>query len=136
MEFEHKPVLLNETIDNLHVKPEGTYVDGTLGGGGHAYEVAKRLSPQGRFIGIDQDADAIVLAYMGSGLDLDPTQRSEKSGNMGSYNANVVAAIDLMFGDGTFSGTLPVQIPEITEREDGSAAYSDQVLYERGFGLQ
>ncbi len=83
-----------------------------------------------------QDADAIVLAYMGSGLDLDPTQRTEKSGNMGSYNANVVAAIDLMFGDGTFSGTLPVQIPEITEREDGSAAYSGQVLYERGFGLQ
>lgn len=62
MEFEHKPVLLNETIDNLHVKPEGTYVDGTLGGGGHAYEVAKRLSPQGRFIGIDQDADAIWAA--------------------------------------------------------------------------
>ena len=62
MEFEHKLVLLNETIDNLHVKPEGTYVDGTLGGGGHAYEVAKRLSPQGRFIGIDQDADAIRAA--------------------------------------------------------------------------
>ncbi len=62
MEFEHKPVLLNETIENLRVKPEGTYVDGTLGGGGHAYEVAKRLSPQGRFIGIDQDADAIRAA--------------------------------------------------------------------------
>ena len=62
MEFEHKPVLLNETIDNLHVKPEGTYVDGTLGGGGHAYEVVRRLSPQGRFIGIDQDADAIRAA--------------------------------------------------------------------------
>lgn len=59
MEFKHKPVLLNETIDNLCIKPEGTYVDGTLGGGGHAYEVVKRLSPQGRFIGIDQDADAI-----------------------------------------------------------------------------
>ena len=59
MEFEHKPVLLKETIDNLHIRPEGTYVDGTLGGGGHAYEVVRRLSPQGRFIGIDQDADAI-----------------------------------------------------------------------------
>ncbi|MBR4720118.1 MAG: 16S rRNA (cytosine(1402)-N(4))-methyltransferase RsmH [Lachnospiraceae bacterium] len=62
MEFDHKPVLLNETIDNLCIKPEGTYVDGTLGGGGHAYEVVKRLSPQGRFIGIDQDADAIRAA--------------------------------------------------------------------------
>ena len=83
-----------------------------------------------------QDADAILLAYMGSGLDMDPTQRSDKSGNMGAYNANVVAAIDLMFGDGAFSGTLPVRIPKITEAEDGSIAYSDQVLYERGFGLK
>ena len=62
MEFKHKPVLLTETIDNLCIKPEGTYVDGTLGGGGHAYEVVRRLSPQGRFIGIDQDADAIRAA--------------------------------------------------------------------------
>ncbi|MCR5357128.1 MAG: 16S rRNA (cytosine(1402)-N(4))-methyltransferase RsmH [Lachnospiraceae bacterium] len=62
MEFKHKPVLLNETIENLCIKPEGTYVDGTLGGGGHAYEVLRRLSPQGRFIGIDQDADAIRAA--------------------------------------------------------------------------
>ncbi|MCR5604190.1 MAG: 16S rRNA (cytosine(1402)-N(4))-methyltransferase RsmH [Lachnospiraceae bacterium] len=62
MNFGHKPVLLNETIDNLCVKPEGTYVDGTLGGGGHSYEVARRLSPQGRLIGIDQDADAIRAA--------------------------------------------------------------------------
>lgn len=62
MEFKHRSVLLEETIENLHVKPEGTYVDGTLGGGGHAYEVLKRLSPQGRFIGIDQDADALLAA--------------------------------------------------------------------------
>ncbi|MBR5766390.1 MAG: 16S rRNA (cytosine(1402)-N(4))-methyltransferase RsmH, partial [Lachnospiraceae bacterium] len=62
MEFKHKPVMLKETVDNLCIKPEGTYVDGTLGGGGHAYEVVKRLSPQGRFIGIDQDADAIRAA--------------------------------------------------------------------------
>ena len=62
MEFKHRSVLLEETIENLRIKPEGTYVDGTLGGGGHAYEVLKRLSPQGRFIGIDQDADAILAA--------------------------------------------------------------------------
>jgi 16S rRNA (cytosine1402-N4)-methyltransferase len=62
LNFEHRPVLLNETIDNLCIKPGGTYVDGTLGGGGHAYEVVRRLSPQGRFIGIDQDADAIRAA--------------------------------------------------------------------------
>lgn len=61
MEFKHKTVLLEETIKGLQIKPEGTYVDGTLGGGGHAYEVVKRLT-SGRFIGIDQDAAAIEAA--------------------------------------------------------------------------
>lgn len=59
MEFEHISVLLNETIDALDIKENGIYVDGTLGGAGHAYEVCKRLGAEGRFIGIDQDADAI-----------------------------------------------------------------------------
>ena len=59
MEFKHKSVLLDETIENLNIKPDGIYVDGTLGGGGHSYQVAKRLSDKGRLIGIDQDADAI-----------------------------------------------------------------------------
>ncbi len=62
MEFKHKSVLLKETIENLNIKPDGVYVDGTLGGGGHAYEVCKRLSSKGRFIGIDQDEDAIKAA--------------------------------------------------------------------------
>lgn len=62
MEFEHYSVLLEETIKNLAIKPDGIYVDGTLGGGGHAYEVARRLSACGRLIGIDQDADAICAA--------------------------------------------------------------------------
>ena len=59
MEFSHKSVLLNETIDALKIKPDGIYVDGTLGGGGHSYEICKRLSDKGRLIGIDQDAAAI-----------------------------------------------------------------------------
>lgn len=62
MAFEHKSVLLEETIENLAVKPSGIYVDGTLGGGGHAYEVCRRLGEGGRLIGIDQDADAIRAA--------------------------------------------------------------------------
>ena len=62
MEFKHKSVLLEETIDGLNIKPEGIYVDGTLGGAGHASEVCRRLSAKGRFIGIDQDQDAIVAA--------------------------------------------------------------------------
>lgn len=62
MEFNHKSVLLQETIENLNIKPDGIYVDGTLGGAGHSYEIAKRLSGKGRLIGIDQDADAIAAA--------------------------------------------------------------------------
>ena len=62
MEFKHKSVLLNETIDGLNIKPDGIYVDGTLGGGGHAYEVCRRLGEKGSIIGIDQDAAAIEAA--------------------------------------------------------------------------
>lgn len=64
MNFEHKSVLLDETIENLNIKPDGIYVDGTLGGGGHSYEICKRLSDKGRLIGIDQDADAIKAASL------------------------------------------------------------------------
>ena len=62
MAFEHVSVLLHETVDGLNVRPDGTYVDATLGGGGHAFEVCSRLGDKGRFIGIDQDADAIKAA--------------------------------------------------------------------------
>lgn len=62
MAFKHKSVLLEETVDGLAIKPDGIYVDGTLGGGGHAFEVCSRLNEQGRFIGIDQDAAAIEAA--------------------------------------------------------------------------
>lgn len=62
MEFKHTSVLLEETIDNLHIKPNGIYVDGTLGGGGHSYQIASRLTGAGRLIGIDQDGDAIEAA--------------------------------------------------------------------------
>ena len=62
MEFKHKSVLLEETIEGFNIKPDGIYVDGTLGGAGHAREVCKKLSAKGRFIGIDQDQDAIIAA--------------------------------------------------------------------------
>lgn len=62
MIFKHKSVLLEETIASLNIRPDGIYVDGTLGGGGHAGEVLKRLGEGGRLIGIDQDADAIEAA--------------------------------------------------------------------------
>lgn len=62
MEFKHTSVLLQETIEQLMIKPEGIYLDGTLGGGGHAYHVAERLREKGRLVGIDQDDAAIEAA--------------------------------------------------------------------------
>ena len=59
MEFKHIPIMLNEVLEGLDIKPDGTYVDGTLGGAGHSSEIVKRLSDKGRLIGIDQDMDAI-----------------------------------------------------------------------------
>ena len=62
MEFKHKSVLLFETIDNLNIRPDGIYVDGTLGGGGHSFQILKNLGDGGRLIGIDQDEDALKAA--------------------------------------------------------------------------
>ena len=62
MEFSHYSVLLQETIDELHIRPDGIYVDGTLGGGGHAFQLCSRLNENGHFYGIDQDAAAIEAA--------------------------------------------------------------------------
>ena len=62
MEFKHTSVLLDETIENLNIRPDGVYMDGTLGGAGHSKEIAKRLGPDGHLIGIDQDGEAIITA--------------------------------------------------------------------------
>ncbi|MCD7738078.1 MAG: 16S rRNA (cytosine(1402)-N(4))-methyltransferase RsmH [Lachnospiraceae bacterium] len=62
MEFRHYSVLLQETIEQLNIQPEGVYVDGTLGGGGHAEQICARLSGKGHLYGFDQDGDAIAAA--------------------------------------------------------------------------
>ncbi len=62
MEFKHKPVLLQECIENLNINPDGIYVDGTLGGAGHSIEIAKKLSSKGLLIGIDRDEEALKAA--------------------------------------------------------------------------
>ena len=62
MEFKHTSVLLQETISQLKIRPDGIYVDGTLGGAGHSFEIAKRLTGGGQLVGIDQDKDAIAAA--------------------------------------------------------------------------
>lgn len=60
--FNHIPVLLNEVIEGLNIKKNGIYIDGTLGGAGHSLEICKKLSPQGRLIGIDRDVEALACA--------------------------------------------------------------------------
>ena len=62
MEFKHTSVLLQECIDGLNIRPDGLYIDGTLGGGGHSFEIAKRLTQGGVLIGIDQDEEALSAA--------------------------------------------------------------------------
>ena len=62
MEFKHIPVLLKETIEGLNIKPDGIYVDGTIGGAGHSKEIIKKLSPRGILIGIDKDEEALKAA--------------------------------------------------------------------------
>lgn len=69
MEFSHEPVLLEECMDGLNIRPDGIYVDGTLGGGGHSSQILKRLGEDGRLIGIDRDGDAIAAATARLGED-------------------------------------------------------------------
>ena len=62
MEFEHVPVLFEECMEHLNIKPDGIYADGTLGGGGHAFGIGQQLSEEGLLIGIDRDRDALEAA--------------------------------------------------------------------------
>ena len=93
MEFNHYPVMLNECINMLNIKQDGIYVDGTLGGAGHSFEIAKRLNENGRLIGIDQDEDAIETA----------TQRLYNFSNVTivkDNNKNIVHILDDLKIDG------------------------------------
>ena len=67
MEFVHKSILLDEVIENLNIREDGCYVDGTLGGAGHSYQICTHLGEKGRLVGIDQDADAIQAANIPKG---------------------------------------------------------------------
>ena len=82
-----------------------------------------------------QDADAIVLAYMGPGLNVDPTKDKVSDSGMSAQNANIAAAIETIFGENPPTGHLPVNIPVVEEQPDGTLKYGTEYLYERGFGL-
>lgn len=121
MEFSHKSVLLNETIDALQIKPDGIYVDGTLGGGGHSYEICKRLSDKGRLIGIDQDAVAIEAATerLGEFKDRVTIIRSNYCEMKRQLNSIGVTAVDGIILDlGVSSYQLDTAERGFTYRED------------------
>ena len=121
MEFSHKSVLLNETIDALQIKPDGIYVDGTLGGGGHSYEICKRLSDKGRLIVIDQDAAAIEAATerLGEFKDRVTIIRSNYCEMKRQLNSIGVTAVDGIILDlGVSSYQLDTAERGFTYRED------------------
>ena len=121
MEFSHKSVLLNETIDALQIKPDGIYVDGTLGGGGHSYEICKRLSDKGRLIGIDQDAAALEAATerLGEFKDRVTIIRSNYCEMKRQLNSIGVTAVDGIILDlGVSSYQLDTAERGFTYRED------------------
>ena len=105
-------------------------IEDTHAGGGSFVLLSENLPyDAARF----QDADAIVLAYMGSGL-MDPTEGGT-AGRQLAGNANVPAALETIFGFNEPAGRLPVNVPVIESREDGTLSYGSDILYERGFGL-
>ena len=65
MDFVHIPVLLHEVLEGLAIRPDGIYVDGTVGGAGHSTEIAKRLTAGGKLIGFDRDPDAVEVQRSG-----------------------------------------------------------------------
>lgn len=84
---------------------------------------------------IYQDADAIVLAYLGRGNDIDPAEAADNESGMGAINANIIAAVEMVFGNGSPKGHLPVNIPVVEKLPDKTPFYGSDILYERGFGL-
>ena len=119
----HVSVLLNECIDNLNIKPDGIYVDGTLGLGGHSYEIAKRLE-SGRLIGIDRDETAIEragkrLAEFGDRITLVHGNFSDTVDILDSLN---IQAVDGMLFD------LGVSSPQLDEAERGFSYMNDAPL--------
>ena len=105
MEFHHYSVLLNETIENLNIRPDGIYVDGTLGGGGHSYQILKRLGENGRLIGIDQDGER--LAEFGNKATLIRSNYANMKEELHAIGVNGVDGIVLDLGVSSFQLDTP-----------------------------
>ena len=121
MEFSHVSVLLEETIRELDIKPDGIYVDGTLGGAGHAIEVCKRLGASGKFVGIDQDEVAIGvgrerLAMFGDKVKVVRSNYSNMVSVLNDLGINKVDGIVLDLGVSSYQLDTPER--GFTYRED------------------
>lgn len=123
MDFVHKSVLLNECIDGLKIKPNGIYVDGTLGGAGHSSEIIKKLSAQGKLIGIDRDEDALKAAK----------ERLKEYSNVIYYHGNhddikeILEDINIEKVDGILLD-LGVSSYQLDERNRGFSYLGENVL--------
>jgi len=126
MEFKHVPVLLRETIESLNVKENGIYIDGTIGGGGHSFEIAKLLRPEtgAKLIGLDQDEDAIES----SKKKLAPYQSllSVVRSNYSNIRA-VLDELNVEFADGILLD-LGVSSHQLDEAERGFSYMDDAPL--------
>ena len=123
MEFKHESVLLTETIESLNINPEGIYVDGTLGGGGHSYHIAEQLTT-GRLIGIDQDAEALQAA----GSRLSPF--SDKVSLIKNNFVNIQSVLDSLNINGVDGILLDIGVSsyQIDNPERGFSYREDAVL--------
>lgn len=123
MNFVHKSVLLDECIDGLNIKPNGIYVDGTLGGAGHSSEIIKKLSDQGKLIGIDRDDEALKAAK----------ERLKEYSNVTYYHGNhddikeILEDLNIKKVDGILLD-LGVSSYQLDERNRGFSYLGENVL--------
>lgn len=123
MEFSHKPVLLDECINGLNIKRKGTYVDGTLGGAGHSFEICKKLNNTGKLIGIDRDLDAINA----SKLKLKSFTNTIFINNVHENISNILSNLEISNVDGILID-LGVSSYQLDEASRGFSYMSDASL--------
>lgn len=123
MEFSHKSVLLEETIDALDIKPDGIYVDCTCGGAGHSSEILKRLSEKGRLIAIDQDPDAIEIIKERIGTDSRVTVVHDNFSNL----RKILEALEVDKVDGVLAD-LGVSSHQLDTAERGFSFHNEAPL--------
>ena len=118
--------------DNANYIALQTAIEDTHKAGGRFVLISQNLPYDSA---VYKDADAIVLAYLGSGLNLDPTEKTESGTGLIARNANIIAALDTVFGLNAPKGKLPVNVPVVLEQDDGTLGFGKENLYQRGFGL-